>query len=138
MNICSMQASQQSQRDEVRSAHAADSIDESDDSDTEEEGVNIYPKLPTKRQGRKTVVCPKILCSSQYKHGQKQKLLRHINNCHSDDPEFLNLMAAFRIHFPERNKTPKRPCNLCGKMIAGRGAQLSKHKRGSGCKPLSK
>lgn len=91
-------------------------------------------RLHVINKGKVSVVCPKVHCRKQYVHRHKGKLLSHIKRVHINDPEYNKLMAAFKQIFPERNKTPKKACMLCGKLIAGRGAQMRKHQRKSGCK----
>lgn len=94
----------------------------------------VYPEQPKRRRGRKVVTCPKTICSQQYKYGSKANLLRHINNVHIRDKDYAKIMKKINILFPERNKVPKRKCNLCGAYIAGRGAQIKKHQKSSSCK----
>lgn len=98
----------------------------------------ISPRRCLKGKGKVSVVCPKLQCRKQYVHRHKGKLLSHIKRFHIKDPEYNKLMAAFKELFPERNKTPKKACELCGKLIAGRGAQMRKHQGKSGCKIFNK
>ena len=91
-------------------------------------------RLHIKNKEKVSLVCPKAQCRKQYVHRHKGKLLSHIMRFHMNDPEHNELMAAFRQLFPERNKTPRKACELCGKLIAGRGAQMRKHQGKSGCK----
>lgn len=89
----------------------------------------VYPDLPKKRRGRKVVTCTKVTCSTTYKYGSKQKLLRHIKNKHSSDKDYKLTMKKFNSLFPPRDKVPKKPCPVddCCAMIAGRAAQMKRH-----------
>lgn len=96
--------------------------------------IPVSPKRCQKRIYGNSVVCPKATCHKQYKHRHKLKLLNHIEKHHRTDPDYNKLFANFRLIFPERNKTPRKACSVCGKLIAGRGAQMNKHQRTSACK----
>lgn len=106
---------------------------------------NEAPQHLPKRDGdRKCVVCPKVVCRrlyvvcrKQYAHRHKWKLINPTKRNHIDDPDYNKLISKFKLLFPDRNKTPKKACEMCGKLIAGRGAQMKKRQRNSGCKPLN-
>lgn len=90
--------------------------------------------LPGKPKGRKVIACPKYTCNFIEFNGKKKRLLEHIQK-HKKESNFNAIQEKFDKMFPPRDKTKsKRTCEKCGKVVAGRGAQLRIHQQGSNCK----
>ncbi|KAJ1529972.1 hypothetical protein ONE63_006700 [Megalurothrips usitatus] len=101
--------------------------------DEEDEEDEVLPVLPTTQQGRRLLPCPKPSCTRQYHQAKKQRMIAHVAKCHSKDPNIIKCQELLQELFQPRNKTKKITCNLCGKEVAGRAAQMKRHQRSSKC-----
>lgn len=107
-------------------------IDEEDSIDSDHTNNESELEMEPRKKARKMLLCPNRGCGKTYNSGHKERLLRHIRKFHEDDP---SINIAINEMFPERgNKIPKRQCNVCKKLIAGRASQMKSHQNSKECK----
>lgn len=90
-----------------------------------------FPQVQPRKRGRKVIACPKLSCGKIYIGGFKQRLLHHIRSKHPNEKNELIKKAL--TYYPCRDKTPRIQCPKCGKLIAGRAAQMRIHQESKGC-----
>lgn len=100
-------------------------------SDSSSDDEMPFPQVQPRKTGRKVIACPKLSCGKIYIGGFKQRLLHHIRSKHPKEKNELIKKAL--TYYPCRDKTPRIQCCKCGKLIAGRAAQMRIHQESKGC-----